>query len=99
MSKMRSRVCVIACMAFVSVGSFQRPRAYGEVQPPAGFRALFDGESLEGWFGMPHFDPRKYWEMSEQERAAYRAGNQEALEAHWTIQDAAVVTLQGPELP
>jgi hypothetical protein len=27
--------------------------------PPAGFRAIFDGKSLEGWHGRPHFSPLK----------------------------------------
>jgi hypothetical protein len=27
-------------------------------EPPQGFKALFNGKDLSGWYGMPHFDPR-----------------------------------------
>ena len=37
-------------------------------QPPAGFQAIFDGKTLDGWHGRPHFSPTKLAEMSEQER-------------------------------
>src|SRR5690606_38920553 len=39
-----------------------------DVEPPEGFHALFNGEDLAGWHGMPHFDPQKLEAMSEEER-------------------------------
>jgi len=27
--------------------------------PPAGNTPIFDGKTLDGWHGMPHFDPNK----------------------------------------
>ncbi len=36
--------------------------------PPEGYIALFNGEDLSGWVGVPHFDPRKLREMSPEER-------------------------------
>ena len=35
--------------------------------PPEGFKALFNGKDLEGWFGHGTKDPRTLWKMSPQE--------------------------------
>ena len=54
---------------------------------PEGFRPLFNGTDLEGWHGMPHFDPRKLAEMSEEERTAKMAMWDEDMKANWTIEN------------
>ena len=59
--------------------------------PPEGFRPLFNGTDLEGWHGMPHFDPRKLAEMSEEERTAKMAMWDEDMKAHWTIENGELV--------
>jgi len=35
--------------------------------PPAGYVALFDGKSLDGWYGMPHQDPYEWAAMSDEQ--------------------------------
>ena len=42
-------------------------------KPPEGFKAIFDGKTLAGWHGMPHFDPRELAAMSPEARAAVQS--------------------------
>jgi hypothetical protein len=58
-----------------------------DVKPPQGFRALFNGKDLSGWHGMGHFEPAKLAAMSEQERNAKRAADQEDLKKHWRVEN------------
>ena len=59
--------------------------------PPPGFVALFDGKSLDGWHGMPHFDPRKLAAMGDEERAKKLAEWTEDARAHWRVEDGQLV--------
>jgi len=61
------------------------------VEPPEGFRALFNGENLDGWYGLGHFDPRKLWAMTDEERAAKREADMVAFQEHWTIENGELV--------
>ncbi len=63
----------------------------GESTPPAGFTALFNGKDLNGWHGMPHFDPRKLAEMSEADRQAKIDEWTKDAKAHWSVQDGELV--------
>ncbi|MGE0757684.1 MAG: DUF1080 domain-containing protein [Pirellulaceae bacterium] len=65
--------------------------ARAEVKPPAGFQALFNGRDLTGWYGLPHFDPRKLADMSEEDRKALLARNQQDLEEHWKVENEELV--------
>lgn len=60
-------------------------------QPPAGFRALFNGKDLSGWHGMGHFDPRDLAKMSDEDRAKKRATDLEDVKQHWSVQDGELV--------
>jgi hypothetical protein len=62
-----------------------------QATPPTGFKALFNGKDLEGWHGMGHFDPRKLWSMSDQERQAKREKDMEDVRAHWSVEDGELV--------
>lgn len=62
-----------------------------EVNPPEGFTAIFNGKDLTGWYGLEHFDPRKLFAMSEEDRAKKREGSMEAFKKHWTVQNAELV--------
>lgn len=61
------------------------------VQPPEGFTALFNGEDLSGWHGMPHYDPRKLAAMSEEDRAKQIAAWTADTEKHWSVEDGELV--------
>ena len=57
----------IACCALLFGGTL------GAEETDSGYQAIFDGKSLDGWHGQPHFSPTKLAEMSEQDRQAQLA--------------------------
>lgn len=59
-------------------------------EPPPGFMALFDGKDLTAWWGF-NADPRKYWALSEEERAKKRETSLPGLIKHWTVQNGELV--------
>ena len=63
----------------------------GVVDPPEGFRALFNGEDLSGWHGMPHFDPRELAALSDEERQAKIDEWTAEAKEHWTVENGELV--------
>ena len=61
-----------------------------EVNPPAGFTALFNGKDLTGWYGL-NADPRKIFKMTEEERAKFRQESMADARKHWTVQGEELV--------
>ena len=59
--------------------------------PPPGFVALFDGETLAGWHGMPHFDPRKLAAMGDAEKVKKRTEWTDDAESHWRVEGGELV--------
>ncbi len=59
--------------------------------PPAGFTAVFNGSSLAGWHGVPHYDLRKLAEMPGDEREAQLAEWLEETNAHWRVEDGELI--------
>ena len=59
--------------------------------PPRGFTALFDGKSLAGWHGMPHFDPYKLEKLSAEARKRQLAAWTEDAKKHWTVKAGELV--------
>ncbi len=59
-------------------------------QPPQGFTALFNGADLAGWWGF-NADPRKYWALSEEERAKKREASLPDFRKHWTVETGELV--------
>lgn len=59
--------------------------------PPDGYVALFDGQTLEGWFGMPHQDPYEWAAMTDAQRAEKVAAWDQEVATHWTVVDGAIV--------
>lgn len=51
------------------------------------FEPLFNGVDLSGWHGRPHLDPRKWDDVSEEQREKWNADMRE----HWTVKDGALV--------
>ncbi|MCF7669445.1 MAG: DUF1080 domain-containing protein [Verrucomicrobia bacterium] len=75
----------------------QQAAKAGEPVPPPGFTMLFNGKDLTGWHGMGHFDPRKLWDMSEEEREQMRRENMDEFKAHWYVENGELVNDgQGP---
>ena len=84
--------CIYASLLFVGglVAGSLSSRG-GDNVPPTGFRPLFNGEDLSGWYGMGHFDPRKLWAMRPEERAAKRRKDMESVRRHWSVKDGSIV--------
>ncbi len=59
--------------------------------PPTDHVPLFDGKSLDGWHGQPHFDPYKLAEMSQEERRAKASEWNADMKMHWRVQDGELV--------
>jgi len=70
--------------------------------PPPGFKALFNGKDLSGWYGWGTRDPVELWNMSPQEQADYKKksiegglpigkAGPEHVNAHWSVQNGELV--------
>jgi hypothetical protein len=79
------------CLASTLILFQAAPASAQLKQPPPGFTALFNARDLSGWHGMGHFDPRKLWAMSEEERAKKHATDLEDFKKHWTVQNGELV--------
>ncbi|HUG69975.1 MAG TPA: DUF1080 domain-containing protein [Pirellulaceae bacterium] len=56
--------------------------------PPEGFRALFNGENLDGWHGD---NPHTTVKATEDKRAEAIAAQQEEFQAHWSVDNGELV--------
>lgn len=63
----------------------------GNVAPPEGFRALFNGRDLSGWHGMPHFDPRELAALDPQTRQAKIDEWTADARRHWSVENGELV--------
>lgn len=84
-----ARPLIVAAMAFAL-----RPTplpAQENNQPPAGFEALFNGQDLNGWHGMGHFDPRELNQMSPEQKQAKRTADLQDAKQHWSVQQGELV--------
>ncbi len=67
--------------------------------PPAGFRALFNGQDFTGWHGRGHVNPRQLAAMPEKARQRKRAADWAEAERHWRVENGELVNDgQGPYL-
>ncbi|MES2569343.1 MAG: DUF1080 domain-containing protein, partial [Verrucomicrobiota bacterium] len=80
-----SRRQIFSCFAGVALAfaALHGTSLHAEVQPPAGFTALYNGKDLQGWRGGSTFDPRKLLSMPEAERAAQIEKWTATMRAHW----------------
>lgn len=61
-------------------------------EPPEGFRPLFDGETLQGWHGRPHFiSPIELAGMDEAIRNEKLAEWMADAQEHWTVDNGELV--------
>lgn len=56
-----------------------------ENEPPAGFRALFNGRDLSGWHGQKSVDPQKLAAMSTYDRARKIVTDTDDALEHWSV--------------
>ena len=58
---------------------------------PDGFRALFNGTDLQGWWGAATENPRGYQALSDAELAKKQAVSREDIAQHWSVVDGVLV--------
>jgi hypothetical protein len=85
------RTTTLALSLSLLAVSYPHSPAGAQPNPPEGFVALFDGSSLEGWFGRGTKDPRELWEMSPEDLAAHWEETMEDVKKHWTVEDGVLV--------
>ncbi len=75
-------ILVTACSLTCTIGTA------AETNVPEGFRALFNGESLEGWHGN---NPHTTVKAEEGKRDEAIAAQQEEFKAHWSVENGELV--------
>lgn len=80
------RSVLTACVVLLTFTRLVTSVAFG-LEVPDGFTPLFDGKTLDGWHGRPHYDPRKLAAMSDEERKKTIDAWREETVAHWTVDE------------
>jgi hypothetical protein len=75
-----------AAIGFIS--SYQSGVFAAEVTPPDGFRALFDGKTLAGWYGL---NPHASAKLSGEAKDANHQKQREEFSQHWNVENAELV--------
>src|SRR5262245_12946018 len=75
----------ILCFLITSCASF---RTQG---PPSGFTALFDGKSLDGWWGAETEDPQNYMALSPEEFKKKHDTSLDDINKHWRVENDELV--------
>jgi len=55
------------------------------------FASLFNGKDFAGWYGVPHYDPRKLAAMSDEDRKKQIDSWMKDTLAHWTVENGEIV--------
>lgn len=85
--------CVIRTLLILTVCTTSISSVVGQ-DAPKGFTALFNGQDLEGWHGIPQHDPVKLKQEMEADPAAYEAKYekwQESVADHWRAENNAII--------
>ena len=82
-------------VAILSVLSSIAPRAQDTAPahnvPPKGYVALFDGKSIDGWWGMSTEDPRPLLAMTPAQRDEKVRKSLADIRAHWSVENGELV--------
>lgn len=88
------KVARIACL--LSIAALSPTAAIASTdsalnEPPPGFRALFNGQDLTGWWGAETEDPRGWMALPPGEFQAKRAASLADIREHWRVEDGELV--------
>jgi hypothetical protein len=86
-----SRLLVVPALFLVPGLAVVVPARAAAPEPPKGFTALFNGQDLSGWHGMPHYDPYKLAALPEAERREQIEKWTEDAKHHWTVENGELV--------
>ena len=81
----------LAVTASVALSGLAPAATAQAVEPPEGFRALFNGEDLSGWWGVATEDPRKWGALPAGELARKKKKSLEDIRTHWRVEDGELV--------
>jgi hypothetical protein len=73
------------------IASAPTARALDDSKPPEGFASIFDGKTLNGWHGMPHFSPYDLAKLGQEDREKKVAEWTEDAKKHWTVENGELV--------
>src|ERR1700755_2866005 len=59
--------------------------------PPPGFKALFNGKDLAGWWGADTEDPAKYMALPQEQLAKKQAKSREDIRRHWSVSNGKLI--------
>ncbi|MEM9346969.1 MAG: DUF1080 domain-containing protein [Planctomycetota bacterium] len=98
---MYNRYFLIRSLALLVFSSLLAATSYAQDnnQPPEGFRAIWDGETFEGWGAGETKDPEWFWTLDYDTWHNYRVEMEEKAMKHWRIQDGVLISDgKGPHL-
>ena len=78
-------------LLFVAVPFFTSHLVAAENEPPAGFRAIFNGKDLAGWHGVSTENPEKMAGLTPEARAEARKNSLADINAHWSVKDGELI--------
>jgi hypothetical protein len=95
--QMRSASLLFMCLTATITTNLRAGPATAE--PPEGFVALFNGEDLDGWWGLGTEDPRSWQALPSEELEARQRDSRDDLGKHWRVEgDVLVNDGHGPYL-
>ena len=85
----RMRLAVIAAVVTSSAMTLTAQRAQGEdPKPPKGFRAIFNGKDLTGWYG---WNPHSSVKLEGEKKDANLAQQRKEFPDHWRIENGELI--------
>ena len=82
---------IIAQVTFVGSATAQTP--------PDGFKAIFNGTDLDGWYAIKTYDPRKFADLTAAEQETQKAAARKSTGEHWRVENGEIVNDgEGPYL-
>ncbi|MGC9035684.1 MAG: 3-keto-disaccharide hydrolase, partial [Verrucomicrobiia bacterium] len=60
-------------------------------EPPPGFKALFNGKDLTGWWGAGTEDPRKWMSLSADELKKKKQASLADIAKHWRVENGELI--------
>ena len=70
---------------------FSSSTIFSEASPPDGFKTLFNGVDLEGWWGAKTEDPEKWMSLSQEQFKAKWLASKQDVKKHWRVENGELV--------
>ena len=85
--RLQKTILSLTLAAFIAAPAFA-----GELNvPPKGWKALFNGKDVDGWYGWSTKNPETLWSMTEEEQAAYKKESRKDINQHWSVKEGILV--------